>query len=281
MYIVLPELDRPPYLGLGFREAEAAQAIFRGLRRKLGMVDSDEKLRVSIITGVDKHNPSHYMIVIGSNLKQSPQSNRFMMVSKMCLMEPPDTRNLDRFLRRYERIGKYLLLPAYFESEDAEPTPYWDLMIGKQELNVRPAWQIGDHDQDACAIWEGREPIIPAGVENAPVLRALRRFEAYRIDRGGDDNGAGEIAAIIESYSEELGTSDLTVVTTLVEYLSKGQPKGHWPCYCAGGKKLRQCHIERLLELRDRISTEVARKQLEVLKSRRSSKASGRINGVE
>ena len=270
LYAVPPELDYPPYLGLGFRDAEAARAIFRGLHNKLGMIDRDEQLRVSIITGVDKNNPSHYMVVIGSSLKNDWQSSHVVMVSKMRLMVPPDSRNLDRFLRRYERIGKYLLLPAHYEHEEAEPTLFDELAISKQELHVRAAWQIGEHDTDTCALLEGSEPIIPEGVENPPVLRALERLAARGRNEGSDEGLSEEAVSIIKFYSEELGTSDLKIISTCVEYLSKAQPKGHWTCYCTSGKKLRQCHMEKLMELRGRVSTVVARRELAQLKGQRS-----------
>ena len=54
--------------------------------------------------------------------------------------------------------------------------PMWDYWIGKQNLVVRPAWQIGEHDPDVIAIKEDANPIIPDDVKNAPVLQALQRF---------------------------------------------------------------------------------------------------------
>lgn len=262
IYIVLPELDHPPYLGLGFRDADAAQAIFRGLLDKLGMIDRDEQLRVSIVTGIDKNNPSHYMVVIGSNFTAGKHGSQFVMVSKPCRMEPPDTRNLDLFLSRYERLGKYILLPAHYVDEASLPTPYWDLMIGKQELHVRPAWQIGEHDPDVCAIDEDSDPIIPGGVENAPVLRALSRFERRGRRKADGKTTPDDVVAFMKPYAEKLGTTDITVITAFLEYLSKDVPKGHWPCYCGSKKKLRQCHLKELLEAREGNSTNEAKETL-------------------
>lgn len=269
LYITPP--GYPPYLALGFRNAEAGQSIFRGWRSKIGMIDQHEQLRVSIITGIDKRHPANYRLVIGSNInspQRDPKTNHFLMVYRMHTLEPSDTKNLDNFLKRYNRVGKYILLPAHVIDEDTMPTPFWDLMIGKQELRVCPAWQLGEHDPDVCAIREGEDPIIPEGVEDAPVLKALKRFSKRAGRKNRQAGLRPEIDNIIKLYSEELGTSDPEVISTFFEYLSKGELRGHWPCYCRSGKRLRQCHMGQLLNARTRISTDDARNVLAQLAPR-------------
>lgn len=73
-------------------------------------------------------------------------------------------------------------------------------------------------------------------------------------------------AGIIESYSELLGTNDERIVLQYVDYLSKPALKGHWPCPCGSGKKLRHCHLIEVQELRQKIPHEVAAKSLKFLK---------------
>jgi tetratricopeptide (TPR) repeat protein len=263
LYITPP--GYPPYLALGFKNAEAGQSIFRGWRSKLGMIDRHEQLRVSIITGIDREHPANYRLVVGSNInspQRDPKSNHFMMVYRLHTLEPSDTKNLDRFLKRYSRVGKYILLPAHVVDETTMPTPFWDLMIGKQELRVCPAWQLGEHDPDVCAIQEGDDPIIPEGVKDAPVLKAMNRFSKRAGRKNRRSSLKPEIDKIIKPYSEELGTSDSEVISTFLEYLSRGELKGHWPCYCGSGKRLRQCHMEQLLNARNRISAAEARNVL-------------------
>lgn len=69
-------------------------------------------------------------------------------------------------------------------------------------------------------------------------------------------------AGIVEYYSEELGTSDLSVIRRCLEYLSKPQPKGHWPCFCGSGKRMRHCHFEKMIELRSKIDPKSAQYSL-------------------
>lgn len=179
VYLLYPQLDIPPVLALGFTDAEAAQSIFRGWRSKLGEVDKDEQLKISIITGIDRSNPFSYRIVISTNPDLEGQDSSetfFLIVSRRHRMNPRDHKNLDGFLRRYERLGAYILLPAHYVSETEEPKLFRDLWIGKGELTVRPAWQIGEEDPEINTLSEDDDPIIPEVVRDAPVLSALQRI---------------------------------------------------------------------------------------------------------
>jgi hypothetical protein len=48
------ETQHFPYLAIGFRNEAPAKAIFKGLRNRLGEIDSKELLRVSAITGINR-----------------------------------------------------------------------------------------------------------------------------------------------------------------------------------------------------------------------------------
>jgi hypothetical protein len=179
VYLLSPELNRPPALALGFTDAEAAQSIFRGWRNRFGEVDKDELLKISIITGIDKSHPFSYKIAIGTNSNFGEQDSRgkyVFMVSRTHRMDPPDHKNLDGFLRRYKRLGAYWLLPAHYMSDAHKPELFWNLLIGKRELTVRPAWQIGENDPEVSALSEDDDPIIPEDIKNAPVIGALQKL---------------------------------------------------------------------------------------------------------
>jgi hypothetical protein len=181
VYLLFPELDRPPALALGFANAEAAQSIFRSWRKRIGEVDKDEQLKISIITGIDKSNPFSYKITIGTNSNSEEQDSKgkyVFMVSRTHRMDPQNHKNLDGFLKRYERLGVYMLLPAHYASETEQPKLFLDLWIAKSELTVRPAWQIGENDPEINALTEDDDPIIPKGVKNAPVIRTLQKLRS-------------------------------------------------------------------------------------------------------
>jgi hypothetical protein len=56
----------PPILELilMFADLEAGAKIFRGWRKRLGEVDQDEWIGLTLITGIDRHHPAHYWLGI-------------------------------------------------------------------------------------------------------------------------------------------------------------------------------------------------------------------------
>jgi SEC-C motif len=72
-------------------------------------------------------------------------------------------------------------------------------------------------------------------------------------------------AGIIESYRELLGINDEPTIIRYIECLSKSDLKGHWSCPCGSGKKLRQCHLSAIQELRKKISSSTAARSLKYL----------------
>ena len=77
--------------------------------------------------------------------------------------------------------------------------------------------------------------------------------------------------AVIEYYSEELESKNIQLILRFLRYLSKPMKKGkhivkgHWPCYCGSGKKLRDCHYPNLIDLRDKIPWDAALISLNML----------------
>jgi hypothetical protein len=68
------------------------------------------------------------------------------------------------------------------------------------------------------------------------------------------------------SYAELLRTDDIHVIRCYLACLAAKQVKGHWSCPCASGKRLRDCHLRRVLDLRKRISPTDAAKSLRYLR---------------
>lgn len=71
---------------------------------------------------------------------------------------------------------------------------------------------------------------------------------------------------IFQFYGELLDTSDLRVMTTYLDYLAAKKVKGHWPCPCRNGRKLRDCHFDKVRDLREKISRKTAERSLAILR---------------
>jgi len=72
------------------------------------------------------------------------------------------------------------------------------------------------------------------------------------------------ILGIMDYYSEELDTTDPEIILRCLDYLRKKQPKGHWYCYCGSGKRLRDCHFDKLKELHNKIDPSVAENSFQI-----------------
>ena len=170
--------DIPPILALAFKDGQAGQAIFQAWKERWGNVDKDEILRVAIITGLSKRNPAEYAVVVGPNLQQMGENNKkvVMFVSRIQRMSPDTSKNLDHFIAAYKRAGVFLLAPAQLTKDITNPQrPFIQLSIGKRQLALRQAWQIGENDPDLVVLDDDDEPLIPAGVTDPPVNKALVR----------------------------------------------------------------------------------------------------------
>lgn len=178
LYIWPIELGLEPWMALGFDDGNAARAIFADWRAKLGEIDREDRIRISILTGVDRANPNHYSVVVGSNLVESengPRIKYFASVSRIHRVEPPTSRNLTGFVSRFERVGTYRLMPGLVDLRNGKSRPYPELAIQKRQIRICPAWQIGEHDPDGSGIFPNDAPIIPEGIPDAPVLKLLDR----------------------------------------------------------------------------------------------------------
>lgn len=73
---------------------------------------------------------------------------------------------------------------------------------------------------------------------------------------------------IREYYAQLLGADDIRVVTGYLDCLSKKKIKGHWPCPCRSGKRLRDCHSTLVQDLATKIARQVAAQSFEKLREK-------------
>jgi hypothetical protein len=99
----------------------------------------------------------------------------------------------------------------------------------------------------------------------------LRHFLANQslIDRGCTDNWKdGEwkhgSEGIIQFYSKIIGTDDPNIIHEYLKLMISDEIKGHWPCPCGSGERLRKCHKDLVSNLR-RIPRDIAIKSIKYL----------------
>ena len=181
-FMCAPTLDMAPVLGLAFAERDPAAAIFEAWRERFGDCDTDNNLRVAIITGVNVSNPAAYAVIVGANVdkaKSAAQNNLIGYASRFSVMTPKDSRNLDLFLSEFRRKGRYKLVPTHLPSLET-PLEMPGLGIEKIDLVIRPAWTIGENDPDSCALDLDDPPVVPPAQVNPPVLKAMEQKANFR-----------------------------------------------------------------------------------------------------
>ncbi|WP_336799435.1 hypothetical protein [Kaistia sp. MMO-174] len=175
----------PPMLGLAYENPSAAIDIFKSWRKRYGDNDVKEDLKITIIRGISGENPAAYAVIVSQNPDNISisEGQTIGFVSRINRMYPKTTQNLDLFLDDYARHGQYFLLPAHLPHEHAQPKPIFDLQIGKHNLTVIDAWEIGTNDMAASALLLDEPPFIPADRPNAPVIKTLEWLKS--LDMGG------------------------------------------------------------------------------------------------
>ena len=177
-----------PGIALGFKDVEAGKLIFNQWHIELGQEDVEEKLRVSIITGINKYHPFSYKVIIGINpnvMLKYKSITHSIFISRINEMVPTSSQNIDIFIKLFKAAGKFILMPGMFSEAGKEVKIFPELAILKKEIRFVSAWQIGEHDVEIMALDLEDEPEIPDHVENPPVYRALQRLKKLR--RTNDD----------------------------------------------------------------------------------------------
>jgi len=171
----------PPVLALIFQDQEAAKQIFHFWNRELGDSDSAERLRVSIVRGINKDKPFSYRVVLGSDPSRElrrPEIKYGVFISRMQTMEPNSAASVELFLSSYRKTKSYFLAAAVAKGErftsSFVPEPVDSPHLLKHDLYVRDAWEIGRHDPDSMGVFTDDVPIIPEGQTRPPVLELLQ-----------------------------------------------------------------------------------------------------------
>ncbi|XHO83470.1 hypothetical protein ABNQ38_32325 [Azospirillum sp. A29] len=178
-----PSLDTPPpMLGLAYEVPSAAKDIFKSWRKRYGHDDTKDDLKITIVRGISGVNPAAYAVMVSQNPDNVLLSGGDFIgfVSRINRMYPSNTQNLEMFLKDYARHGRYALFPAHLPSKMAQPKPIFDLSIGKHNLTVINAWEIGPNDMAAAVLDLDELPFIPADQPDPPVLKTLQWLKSMR-----------------------------------------------------------------------------------------------------
>lgn len=151
----------PPFLGLFFENREMASAIFEEWNDEFGLEDVDDRIRISIIRGINSENVNHYRVHIGHSVSENDRFSESLKTvlypSRLHTMRPDNSRNLEGFLERFERFNRCVLIPAVGSSGRRKLELLLNHSILIRNLHIRQACEIGVNDEDIVAVGEGAQ----------------------------------------------------------------------------------------------------------------------------
>jgi hypothetical protein len=160
-----------------------------------------------------------------------------------------------------------------YSVEIALATDYPKSLPSVREIGGRIPWAAERHincDGTACVLLpDERWKAWPVGATLLDFLNGPVRnfFLGQSLVERGDPWPFGQwshgAAGIREYYGELLNTRDTQVICQYLECVSAKKAKGHWPCPCGNGKRLRECHGATVQALREKIARKDAATSLQ------------------
>jgi hypothetical protein len=151
------------------------------------------------------------------------------------------------------------------------PRDYPDAIPILREVGGRIAWAPSCHVNEngvACPFLpDERWRVYPRGSTLIDYLDGPMRsfFLGQSLVQIGQPWPFGErphgASGALEYYVELLGTRDPRTILAYLSYLGKDSLKGHWDCPCGSGRRLRDCHFKKLIELRGKIPRTLAQQR--------------------
>ncbi len=166
----------PPVLSFAFMKS-TCKNIFEDWINDFGHQDSQDKIGIRIIKGIDKNHPYWYRVIVGPlNLQHRDNMQIITMPTRVHTMEPNNEKNLKMFEQELHLQKCFSICPSYFYSMSSNPQVFQELMIHKkiESIIICDACDVSETDMLMyTGILPTDNPIIPAGKENAPILSII------------------------------------------------------------------------------------------------------------
>lgn len=182
--------NAPPCMMLAFTNIEQGRKIFRGWHKRVGGVDTQGWIGLTIIRGISRQRPLDYRVAIsiGERYLHREMSavNRFVTVHRMKDMRPNSSKNLEHILEGYARTSSVILMPSEFQVDQAAPLVELEnlkLAIELKHLEVLNAWEVGPDSHILGAMQGVEDPVVPSNIGEPPFAAALERMRKFAQQR--------------------------------------------------------------------------------------------------
>lgn len=163
-----------PVLMFAFENVAVGHKIFENIAKTIGEKDHSNALRIALIRGINRQNAAHYRVAVTSNLDRSDDGTSKVQtaLSRLHTMTPSSSENIDRFLKDYEVHKR-----CHVATVNSKGKLVSHLITSG--VVVMHAWEIDENDQEISAIRPDDDILVPAGMENPPVSRALAKIRSF------------------------------------------------------------------------------------------------------
>lgn len=164
-----------PVLMFAFENVAVGHKIFENIAKTIGEKDPSNALRIALIRGINRHNAAHYRVAVTSNLDRSDDGALKVQtaLSRLHTMTPSSSENIDRFLKDYEVHKR-----CHVATMNSKGKLVSHLITSG--VIVMHAWEIDENDQEISAIQPDDDILVPAGMENPPISRALAKIRSFQ-----------------------------------------------------------------------------------------------------
>lgn len=158
-----------------FENIDAGMEIFKEWIDLIGNHDKEDYVRVGLIKGIDKNNPTYYRVVFSANQELSIHAGKKIVMAhcRSHTMEAKNDSNVKMFEKMYSRIKSFVIFPS--EAINGTVNLHPELTIRKASIEICDAWEINDLSFLSAAIFPFDCPIIPPNITDAPVLNIIKR----------------------------------------------------------------------------------------------------------
>lgn len=190
MFMVSPTHEFPPIISLVFLKKNCIN-IFEEWIKEIGYEDSNNRIGIRIIKGINKRHPYWYRVAIGQvGFLTNPEKSQKICVAPLRFhtMQPPNDKNLKTFEQELKLSNEFMICPSYLEEISSQPQTFFEFVIHKniESIIICEACDIKEDDfLSVSAILPTDDPIIPQGKESAPILRIIERKKM--LQKNNDD----------------------------------------------------------------------------------------------
>ena len=166
--------QRTIIFGLAFKNVDRGKAI-------VAEWESDFKVKIYIIKGIDADHPTWYRVCIAPVIPSDIQvaDRYFATMCRKHTMTPFTNDNLNRFEALYRRFGGCWLMAFHINEDNTIDMPFsFEGAFKFTDVEFREAYQISNTDYARMALEPDDNPLIPeSSKDNAPVLEVMKEME--------------------------------------------------------------------------------------------------------